>query len=134
MNLSRFKSFGVVAILVACIFVGASATAPKDAPKRNLKVLPKNISDEDLDKVMDGFKAALGVKCNHCHAQSTTDPNHLDFASDAKPEKGSARYMMKMTAKLNKKFFHVDVTKMDQPAKVTCMTCHNGNVHPKPNS
>jgi hypothetical protein len=35
---------------------------------KNLKVLPKNISKEDLDKVMDGFKASLGVRCNYCHA------------------------------------------------------------------
>ncbi len=38
---------------------------------------------------MDGFKAALGVKCSFCHAPSKdTAQKWPDFASDEKPEKG----------------------------------------------
>jgi hypothetical protein len=93
---------------------------------KNLKVLPKDISKDELDEVMDGFKAALGVKCGHCHAPSTVDPKKLDFASDAKIEKEIARKMMKMTAKINKKYFH-----REDQANITCMTCHNGNQTPE---
>ena len=46
-----------------------------DEPKfKNLKVLNKNISNDELEIVMKQFKTALGVKCNFCHAESKTDP------------------------------------------------------------
>ena len=44
------------------IVAGIAATNPPEEPKyKNLKILPKNITKADLDKVMDGFKEALGV-------------------------------------------------------------------------
>src|ERR1700689_3631478 len=97
------KIFAAI-ILISFIVFGIAATTPPDEPKhKNLKILPKNISKEDLDKIMDGFKEALGVKCNFCHApEADATSHHLDFASDAKPEKNIARGMMKMTAKINK--------------------------------
>lgn len=110
-----------------------SAFMPQ-APKKatNLKVLPKDISHEDLDKVMDGFKVALGVKCNFCHAASQTDPKRMDFASDAKHEKEIARDMMRMTNKINKKYFHIkDAADIKAVLAVSCYTCHNGNAHPE---
>jgi len=124
----------LVAIIVGLFMLaGIAATKPPEAPKyKNLKILPKNISKEDLDKVMDHFKAALGVKCSFCHAPSKdTAQKWPDFASDEKPEKLIARKMMKMTSKINKKFFSDN--KNDQgvvvPA-VECMTCHRGSPHP----
>ena len=72
-----FSRKSLVIMLVGLfIFLGIAATKPtEDKPTeehkyKNLKVLPKNISKEDLDKVMDGFKTALGVKCSFCHAPS----------------------------------------------------------------
>ena len=117
------------------IFIAAGIAAtnpPKDQKFENLKILPKNISNEDLDKVMDGFKAALGVKCSFCHAPSKdTAQKHPDFASDDKPEKNIARKMMKMTAKINKKYFSYDKDENGQPlTAVECMTCHHGKEHP----
>ena len=137
MNLFRSKSFAVVAVMAAIIFVGASAfsvtssTTFQEEPKHNFKVLPKNTTHEQLEAIMKNFNASLGVKCNFCHAPSA-DGQHLDFASDAKPEKGWARDMMKMTAKINKKFFKVDVNNLNgKTPAVSCVTCHNGNAHPK---
>jgi len=81
---------------------------------------------------MDGFKEALGVKCNFCHApEADSSSHHLDFASDAKPEKNIARHMMKMTAKINKKYFsfNKDESGNTVPA-ISCITCHRGNPHP----
>jgi hypothetical protein len=128
----QHKKFIIVAALFALMVVGMAATKPPDDGPKNLKVLPKNISDEDLHKVMDGWKTALGVKCNFCHAPSTDSTNHhLDFASDAKPEKNIARHMYKMAGKINKKFFKE--VKDDKGASiqvVTCMTCHHGSPHP----
>lgn len=123
-------------LLIGVLGIGLSAFMPKEKqPEQeyraeNLKVLPKDISKEELDEVMDGFKAALGVKCGHCHAPRIDDPAKLDFASDAKIEKEIARKMMKMTAKINKKYFH----RVDEDgimANISCMTCHNGTTSPE---
>lgn len=94
----------------------------------NLHVLPKNISHDDLMKVMHGFAGSLGVKCNYCHAPGA-QPKHLDFASDAKPEKRIARTMLRMTQEINKKYLsQVNVADAQPEQKnVTCGTCHRGH-------
>ena len=130
----HYKKIIVALILGSFMIVGMAATSPlENKPKRNLKVLPKDISDDDLDKVMDGWKAALGVHCNFCHARSSDSTSkHLDYASDEKPEKNMARSMFRMTAKINKKYFSFN--KDDKgtviPA-ISCITCHRGNPHPE---
>ena len=123
----------VSAALCAIVILVLSAGKPEDSkPKRNLKVLPKNISHDELSKVMDGFKAALGVRCDFCHAKSKTEENKLDFASDEKPEKNTARKMLRMTAKINKKFFNFNNEENGgQVVAVSCVTCHRGNPHPE---
>jgi hypothetical protein len=130
----HYKKIAVVTVLSVLTAIGFCAMRPADdkPPKRNLKVLPKDISHDDLDKTMDAFKAALGVKCNFCHAPSAdTSNHHLDFASDAKPEKNVARRMYKMCARINKKFFgeNKDANGVLVPT-VTCITCHRGNPNP----
>ncbi|MBC7850738.1 MAG: c-type cytochrome [Chitinophagaceae bacterium] len=127
-----YKKLVVISSLALAVVISIAASSPPAEPKRNLKVLPKNISAEDLDKVMDNFKDALGVKCNFCHAPQKDDPNKMDFASDAKPEKEIARDMMRMTTKINKKYFNVKPGK-DKEAlpPVTCATCHHGKPHPE---
>jgi hypothetical protein len=124
----------LVAIVTGLFMIaGIAATNPPEAPKyKNLKILPKDISKEDLDKVMDNFKAALGVKCSFCHAPSKDSTQKWpDFASDDKPEKLIARKMMKMTTRINKKFFSDNKNEqgVTVPA-VECMTCHRGSPHP----
>ena len=124
-----------IAFVLFSLFIvaGIAATNPPEEEKfKNLKILPKNISKEDLDKVMDGFKAALGVKCTFCHAASKDTANHHpDFPSDEKPEKNIARKMMKMTQKINKKYFSYNKNEQGEvvPA-IECMTCHRGSEHP----
>jgi Photosynthetic reaction centre cytochrome C subunit len=129
----HFKKLTVALAFIIFIVAGIAATNPPDEHAKNLKVLPKNISHEDLDKIMDGFKAALGVKCNFCHAPfKDTTNHHLDFASDDKPEKNIARHMMRMTTKINKKFFSFNKDEKGEtiPA-VSCITCHRGDPHPE---
>ncbi len=117
----------IATVAIMSSFMSKQEPQPKYT---NLKVLPKNISKEELDNVMDGFKAALGVKCNFCHAPRKDDAKKLDFASDEKQHKLIAREMMKMTAKINKKYFH----RKDKEGKMTnisCMSCHNGKEEPQ---
>ena len=131
-----YKKLAIGLALIGFMIIGVAATAPQEPPKkpkRNLKILPKDINKEDLDKVMDGFRDALGVKCSFCHAPSK-DPNQKwpDFASDDKPEKNIARKMMLMAAKINKKYFKDYTDEKGQPATaVTCGTCHHGSPHPE---
>lgn len=109
------------------IIVAIGSLGFKDEPKfKNLKVLSKNISGDELEIIMKEFKTALGVKCNFCHSQSKTDPGKLDFASDENKHKDIARSMMKMTARINKKYF-----KDDKQGAIKCFTCHNGEKEPK---
>lgn len=128
----RYKKTITLSILVATTAM-LSAFMPRQEPVpkyTNLKVLPKNISKDDLKKVMDGFKDALGVKCNFCHVPMKDDPKKLNFASDEKNHKLIARDMMKMTAKLNKKYFnHKD--KEGKMKSISCVTCHNGKEEPQ---
>jgi hypothetical protein len=124
--------FTLSILLSLVVFMSAFMPIKQERIYKNLKVLPKDISKEDLGTVMDGFKTSLGVKCNYCHAPSETEKGKLDFASDAKPEKGTARMMMLMTAKINKKYFHIkDVKNPNAILPVSCITCHNGNERPK---
>lgn len=101
---------------------------PRQEKAKNLKVLPKDISHEELENVMRGFKNALGVKCSFCHDPRKDDPKKLDFAGDDNKHKAIARDMMRMTARINKKYFRENG---HETLKVTCFTCHNGNEEPK---
>lgn len=97
----------------------------KNPAFKNLKVLSKDITEDQLKGVMYSFNEALGVKCNFCHVE--TNDGKLNFASDANMHKIAARDMMKMTMKINKKYF-----KVTNPMEysVNCNTCHNGQVTP----
>src|SRR5262245_47987825 len=63
----------------------------------NLQVLPKDSSKLQLVTTMRGFASALGVRCTHCHSGGSPDTlQGVDFASDAKWEKRTARTMLRM--------------------------------------
>lgn len=98
---------------------------------KNLKVLPKDISREDLKKAMGFFSKALNVKCNFCHAESTENPGKLDFASDINAHhKEDARHMMMMTNELNIKYFGYDPADSKSVRAINCYTCHRGEQEP----
>jgi len=125
----------VIISTIAAIIIATSATMPneKEQPEyKNLKVLPKGINHDDMEKVMHHYNKALGVKCNFCHAKASDGSNKMDFASDEKPEKASARSMMKMTNKLNQKSFGSKKGEFNQAVmEVSCNTCHRGKSHPE---
>ncbi|WP_315818819.1 hypothetical protein [Paraflavitalea speifideaquila] len=54
------KKMTVLFMLVILVLAGIAASKPPKGTHKNLKVLPKNISHDDLDKIMDEWKAALG--------------------------------------------------------------------------
>ena len=123
------RSYLVTLGLIVMVVVSMAFT--KDEPQyKNLKVLPKNTTKQQMDSVMKHFTVALGVKCNFCHTYNQ-ELKSMDFASDANKHKGIARDMMKMTAKINDKYFDVKkAERLDADLEVTCYTCHNGKGHP----
>ena len=117
--------------LLAFVFIGIAATNPAGTRERNLKVLPKDISEADLDSVMHGYTKALNVNCDFCHAENKTKTD-IDFASDDKPEKEITRMMMKLTATVNKDYFdYTIVYKAGETMAVSCNTCHDGFPRPE---
>jgi hypothetical protein len=134
------KKWHLGAILAIALFItmGASADYTSNAKPddddgfKNLKVLPKNISEKHLDSVMGEFSISLGVRCGFCHARKAdTTKRGLDFASDKKDEKNIARNMYKMTAYLNATYFNWNnSTRPDTIHYVVCYTCHRGAHEP----
>ncbi|MDQ2720495.1 MAG: c-type cytochrome [Bacteroidota bacterium] len=144
------KSFLVIIACIAAVLMFQAFTTTHQPPFKNLKILPKDISDDDLDTVMHHFTASLGVKCNYCHVRNEAI-RKMDFASDAKPEKLIARKMMLMSIDINTKYFkdiEDEMSKEKGPdlmkegikidgdsvknmlSYVTCYTCHRGDAHP----
>ena len=130
-----FRYIFTLGIIIAIMGLSASfITIMEDDPGfKNLKILPKNITEEQLDSVMESFKASLGVKCSFCHAMDpdTSKGRHFDFASDAKPAKEKAREMLQMTAYLNATYFNPhQSTRPDTLNTIICFTCHRGTKEP----
>ena len=115
-------SAAAVAMLTAVLFtVPTVAQAPQDAPPQaggppsgarnfpaptNLKVLPKDLTGQQVRDIMENWQGQLGVRCGTCH---TADPKNLgpngrpriNFADDSKEEKNTARLMVQMTYNIN---------------------------------
>lgn len=128
------KFLATLAITSVISVVALTSMAPQQEKEgfKNVKVLPKSLTDQQLHGVMREWSISLGVRCNFCHAPNA-DGKGLDFASDAKPEKETARYMLRMEQKINKKFFKAtkDSLGMVMEAGINCNTCHHGTAHPE---
>ena len=114
------------------IFIGIAAVKqPTNYKFKNLQVLPKNITADSLDKIMDGFNVQLGVDCKYCHVRDKK-ADTLIFDADDKSEKEIARKMMLMTMDINKKYFQFNETiTANQVQAITCYTCHKGTQIPE---
>ena len=144
----RRFGYAVVVLLVA----GAGLQAQQGPPK-NLQVLPKEMTRQEVTRIMRGFTSGLGVRCQHCHVGEGNDLSKFDFASDAKPTKEIARKMMLMANEINTKSLAGIVVPPPPAApapdaaavpaapaapaaaapagpKVTCFTCHRGALKP----
>jgi hypothetical protein len=126
MKKSLFVTLGLAAMVV-----GSLSFTNDDGLYKNLKVLPKDITEKQMDSVMHHYTAALNVKCNFCHVRRE-GAEHPDFASDENKHKLITRDMMKMTNKINKEYFDLTGAKQDlnTPLMVTCYTCHHGSTEP----
>ena len=125
------KKLAVLAALIAFVLAGAAATLHQKN-ERNLKVLPKDISDQMLDSIMQTYNKALGVNCNFCHTpdNGVSVADSINYALDYSM-KENARRMMRLNIDINKTYFYYDTASRPEYLKViTCKTCHQG--HPFP--
>ena len=129
---------GLVVVLVIVALgstdgrVAAQGKFPPDSFK-NLKVLPKNIGQRALLDTMRGFALALGVRCVFCHVGKEGQPlDSVNFRSDDKRTKRTARVMMHMVMHINEEHL-ADVPDRPTPhVVVKCETCHRGVSRPRP--
>lgn len=129
------KFFITIGLLGTVVFISTTAMQQQQQEEhkyKNLKVLPKNLTDRQMHGVMEEWGRSLGVRCNFCHAQNE-QTHQMDWASDAKPEKSMAREMYRMTASINKKYFKAekDSLGMIMESGVSCNMCHRGQAHPE---
>jgi tetratricopeptide (TPR) repeat protein len=133
---------------------GRAAAAP-----RNLQVLPKDTPPQDVVALMQQFTRGLGVQCTYCHvevtaplltaeeaaAQAAAAPPpvagrgrgrgrgagpQMDFASDDKRQKRTARLMLTLVNDLNTRLAAAIRKPPDGIVRVQCATCHRGITNP----
>jgi tetratricopeptide (TPR) repeat protein len=98
----------------------------------NLQVLPKDIPRDSLVQTMRGFAFALGVRCTYCHVGEENAPlDRVNFKADDKAAKRKARFMLRMTDRLNAEILAPLPERSDPPVRVDCVTCHRGSPLPK---
>lgn len=110
----------------------AQATRPPRGPRpnpTNIKALPKDITGDQVIKLMHQYEGDLGVECEFCHARNP-ETRRNDFPSDANPVKDKARVMIRMTADLNTKYL-TQISDRKSTDPVTCGTCHRGSATPE---
>jgi hypothetical protein len=111
----RRSAATLAALSLALLPAVVGAEAP--ATFKNLQILPKHITKDELKAVMKAQSHALGVDCDYCHEMPDAD-------KDTKNKK-IAREMMRMTSEINAKFFK------NEYVRVTCDTCHRGKEKPE---
>ncbi len=124
----------VMLVIFVCSVIASTSFAQFNWNKKpmNLKVLPDTTSGETVRHIMIGFAQALGVRCSFCHDDSKgKEFSDIDFPSDAKPEKETAREMMKMMGAINNNFLSkLKKGDNDNVVQVKCITCHRGYHEP----
>jgi hypothetical protein len=122
-------SWLVLTVLVA----GSTSVAAQGTRKyTNLQVFPPDTSQDVLVAAMKNITRALGVRCPFCHVGEEGMPlDKFDFAADTKPQKETARGMMRLTAEINGRITKAMPDAAAKGYQVTCWTCHRGSQHPQ---
>ena len=107
-------------VLVAALTAPSVHAAPEH---KNLQVIDKNISKDDLKKTMEGFAAQLGVKCQFCHVDE-------QYEKDDKKQKNDARKMIKLVLEMKARKLEFFKTTVKESA-IQCSMCHRGKPQPE---
>jgi hypothetical protein len=106
--------------------IHAQQPVPGKVESPTVKVLT-GLTVPQFEQEMQHFVQAVGVSCGGCHLPKG------NFASDDNPRKVRAREMIEMTRALNKQFFASYTPPEGESVlgRVTCFTCHQGELKPK---
>src|SRR5437868_14366676 len=123
-TLQKRHSFALICIFVMGCVLLLGAAKKSSGPKKltsakkfkNIKVL-KTMPADQLMPAMMKISQSLGVRCEFCHVRE-------DFSRDDKKEKATARQMIVMVQRLNKR----EPVVMNN---VTCFMCHHGKATPE---
>lgn len=122
---------GALVMLLALAMPATVGRAQIPDKFENLKVLPKDISKEELVGIMRKFSFATGFRCNNCHAKDPSGgPRKLNYASDEMELKKKARVMLRMVEAINKKHLPKVAELGRKQVEVQCVTCHRGQDRP----
>ena len=130
-------------ILLAAVALASRAAAQQPgsagATRPNLKVL-QALPEAQLFSMMNLVAESLGVRCDYCHVPEARDaaaagpaggPERLDFASDDRVTKRTARFMLRMVDSLNGVVLAALPQRHDPPVRMDCVTCHRGSPLPQ---
>src|SRR5947207_1418502 len=95
-------------------------TVAQEGREKNIKLLG-DLPASQLIPVMNYFASSMGRRCNFCHVNNN---GQWDYAADTKPEKNTAREMIKMVLDLHKQTFNGSTD-------ISCFTCHRGRNQPQ---
>lgn len=123
---------GSYALPMLLLGLGSQAGAgPWDDP-RNLKVLPVDISAEELRSTMRSFAIDTGTRCYTCHVgKDENDLETYDFSLDDKERKLIARDMIRLVADINGFLEGALGKPAAERVAVDCATCHRGRAKPE---
>lgn len=134
--MTHHKKTGTIVILTSIAILATAASITPNKKYKNLKVLPQDISEKQLDSTMEAYSKALKVSCDFCHVPPidltgiAPKSDTLDFALD-NSMKEEARKMIRMNIYINKTYFYYDSTRRPEYLNVvSCNTCHRGNPSP----
>jgi Photosynthetic reaction centre cytochrome C subunit len=113
----------ILAPFLAIALIQPPPPAVVDTP--TVKVL-SGLTVPEFEAEMQLMTQALGASCGTCHARG-------NFVSDSNPLKVRARQMLEMTRAINQQFFpdHKPGDGESRLGRITCFTCHQGELHPK---
>src|SRR5207237_1450316 len=96
-------------------------TIAQEGREKNVKLLG-DLPVSQFIPVMNYFAASMGRRCNFCHVNNQ---GQWDYAADDKPEKNTAREMIRLVLDVNKTTARLNL----DPA--SCYTCHRGRTSPQ---
>lgn len=118
---------------VSLFVLGISSIGRGQIPEKfeNLQFFPKDIERGALIAVMRNFSGSLGVRCEFCHVgDGGPELANMDFASDDKESKRTARRMLVMVGAIQGEY--IEKLDSEHPVQVGCFTCHRGVARPEP--
>lgn len=126
LTLSILSSWLVASLAVPPPIAAQAPASPNVVESPTVKVLT-GLTVPQFEREMQHFVQAVGVSCGGCHMPKG------NFASDENPRKVKARQMIEMTKALNKQFFpgHTPAEEESVLGRVTCFTCHQGELKPR---